>query len=50
MMINVIKFEGLKDVLKFEEKIVKHEGEPNEYIVYAVTKDGNKTDITEKIA
>ena len=49
-MINVIKFEGLKDVLKFEEKIVKHEGEPNEYIVYAVTKDGNKTDITEKIA
>jgi hypothetical protein len=46
----VDKLEGIKNIEKFEVKTIKHDGEPDEHIAYAITKDGKKTDITEKIA
>ena len=45
----VNKISGLKNVDKFEEKVIKHEGEPNEYVTYVITKDGEETDISQKL-
>lgn len=47
--IDVDDLEGFKNIEKFEVKTVKYDGEPDGYIVYVVTKDGKKTDISDEI-
>ncbi len=45
----VENLKGFKNIDKFEVKTVKYEGEPDGYITYVITKDGKKTDISNKI-
>ena len=44
--IEVEPLEGVKNIDYFDTKVVKQEGEPDYNLVYVITKDGNKKDIT----
>ena len=45
----VKKLDGIKNIDKFEEKVTKIKGEPDGHQIFVVTKDGKKTDITDKL-
>ena len=45
----VKKLDGISNIDKFEDKVTKTKGEPDGHQIYVITKDGKKTDITDKL-